>query len=63
MISTFEEGNDMFELVIEHKGVQIVTYSAEDKRLVELVRQRHARSLAVGEATIRPAEKKAKATK
>lgn len=48
----------MFELVIEKNGVERVVYSAEDIRLVELMRQRHARSLAAGEATIREVEKK-----
>ncbi|CCH49683.1 hypothetical protein [Pseudodesulfovibrio piezophilus] len=48
----------MFELVIRNNGVERVVYSAEDVRLVELVRQRHARSLAVGEATIREAKAK-----
>ena len=50
----------MYELVIEHNGAEKVVYAAEDKRLVELVRQRHARSLTVGEATIREAKAKAK---
>lgn len=52
----------MFELVIESNGIQRVVYSAEDVRLVELVRQRHCRSWTVGEATIREAKAK-KATK
>lgn len=49
----------MFELVIETNGKEKPVYCAEDERLVELVRQRHARSLTEGEATIRKAEKKA----
>jgi len=47
----------MFELVIEHDGETRAVYCAEDVRMVELKRQRHARSLAVGEATIREAKK------
>ena len=43
----------MFELVIENKGVEYVAYSAEEKREVELVMQRHIRSLTAGMAVIR----------
>lgn len=50
----------MYELVIEYNGVEQIVHSAEDKRMVELVRQRHFRSLTVGDATIRKAEKKSK---
>lgn len=46
----------MFELVIEHKGREQVVYSGEDRRIVELVRQRHVRSLTNGEAAIREAK-------
>ena len=46
----------MFELVIEHKGVEYVAYTAEQKREIELVRQRHVRSLTDGMATIREAK-------
>jgi len=53
----------MFELVVEHEGVERVVFSGEDERIVELVRQRHARSWAVGEATIRKAQKAAKKDK
>ncbi len=48
----------MYEMVVEHNGVKTVVFAAEDKRIVELIRQRHVRSLAVGEATIREAKKK-----
>ncbi|MEF2230058.1 MAG: hypothetical protein V3571_03950 [Pseudodesulfovibrio sp.] len=52
----------MYELVIEHRGVETPVYAAEDKRVVELVRQQHIRSLTPGEATIREmaAKKKSK---
>lgn len=53
----------MYELVIEHKGIETPVYAAEDQRLVELVRQRHARSLTVGEASIREMNKKPKKAK
>ena len=43
----------MYELVIEDRGVETPVYADEDKRVVELVRQRHVRSLTPGEATIR----------
>ncbi|WP_319469543.1 hypothetical protein [uncultured Pseudodesulfovibrio sp.] len=48
----------MYELVVEHNGRELVVFIGEDKRVVELVRQRHARSLTPGEATIREAKKK-----
>ncbi|MDC0336450.1 hypothetical protein OAN24_06125 [Pseudodesulfovibrio sp.] len=50
----------MFELVIENNDVEQIVYCAEDQRMVELRRQRHARSLAEGEASIREAKKRAK---
>ncbi len=43
----------MFQLVIDNNGKEKPVYVAEDRRLVELVRQRHARSLTEGEAVIR----------
>lgn len=43
----------MFELVIQNNETEYVLYSDKDVRLVELMRQRHCRSLAVGEAVIR----------
>ncbi|WP_199244338.1 hypothetical protein [Pseudodesulfovibrio cashew] len=43
----------MYELVIENNGKEHVVYSDEDVRMVELVRQRHVRSLTVGKASIR----------
>lgn len=46
----------MYELVIEHKGTEQVVFAANDKRKVELVRQRHVRSLTDGEASIREAK-------
>lgn len=46
----------MFELVIENKGVEYVAFSAEKKREVELVMQRHIRSLTSGMASIREAK-------
>jgi len=45
----------MFELVIERNGVELVVYSAESRREVELVLQRHIRSLTAGSAFIREA--------
>lgn len=48
----------MYELVIEHNGRQDVVFAGEDRRVVELVRQRHVRSLTPGEASIREAKKK-----
>jgi len=47
----------MYELVIVNNGTEQVIYSDEDVRLVELMRQRHIRSLNVGEAVIREAKK------
>lgn len=47
----------MFELVINNKGKEHVVYAAEDKRLVELMRQRHLRALTEGEVVIREAKK------
>jgi len=46
----------MFELVIETNGEERVVYTAEDARVVELMRQRHVRSLTEGEASIREAK-------
>jgi len=43
----------MYELVIEYRGVETSVFSHEDKRVVELMRQRHIRSLTPGDATIR----------
>ena len=48
----------MYELVIAYADTEQVVFAAEDKRVVELVRQRHVRSLTVGEASVRQAEKK-----
>jgi len=50
----------MYQLVIENNGVEYVAYSAEKKREVELVRQRHIRSLTRGDATIREVDEKKK---
>ena len=50
----------MFELVIENNGVEYVAFSAEREREVELIRQRHVRSLADGTAFIREAKETAK---
>ena len=47
----------MFELVINDNDGERVIFASEDKRVVELMRQRHIRSLAVGEASIRNASK------
>jgi len=47
----------MFELVIELNGVETSVYCAEDIRLVNLMLQRHFRSLTAGEATIREVKK------
>ncbi len=51
----------MYELVVEYRGVETPVFAAEDKRVVELVRQRHVRSLTVGEAIIREMKTKKKA--
>ena len=48
----------MYELVISYAETEQVVFAAEDKRIVELVRQRHVRSLTVGEAAIRQSKKK-----
>lgn len=51
----------MFELVIENNGVEYIAFKAEKEREVELVRQRHVRSLTSGEAvirTVKPTKKK-----
>jgi hypothetical protein len=45
----------MFELVIERNGVEQVVYSDESRRMVDLVLQRHIRSLTAGTAYIREA--------
>jgi hypothetical protein len=50
----------MFELVIEYNGVEQIVFSGESRRIMELVRQRHVRSLCVGTATIREAAAKKK---
>jgi hypothetical protein len=50
----------MYELVIEHKGVEQVVFCAESKRVMELVRQRHVRSLTVGTAIVRESKVKPK---
>lgn len=47
----------MYEVIVENKGVEYVAYTAENQREAELVRQRHARSLAEGTAYIREAKK------
>lgn len=46
----------MYQLIIDNNGKETPVYVAEDRRLVELVRQRHARSLTFGEAVIRDFE-------
>lgn len=43
----------MYQLVIEDNGVERPVFVAEDKRIVELRRQRHCRSLTSGEASVR----------
>lgn len=43
----------MYELIIEDRGVERAVFAHEDKRVVELMRQRHIRSLTPGEASIR----------
>lgn len=43
----------MYVLVIENKGVETPVFVDEDKRMVELRRQRHVRALGEGEATVR----------
>lgn len=48
----------MYQLVIERNGVERPVYVAEDRRMIELLRQRHARSLSEGEAIIRDFEPK-----
>ena len=53
----------MFELVVEYRGVETPVFAAEDRRVVELVRQRHVRSLTPGEAVIREMAAKKKAKK
>ncbi len=50
----------MYELVIEYNGVEQIVFSAESKRIMELVRQRHVRSLTVGTAIIRESKIKPK---
>jgi hypothetical protein len=47
----------MFELVIEINGVETAVYCAEDVRLVNLMLQRHFRSLTEGKASIREIKK------
>ncbi|MBI9080043.1 MAG: hypothetical protein JEY79_09930 [Pseudodesulfovibrio sp.] len=49
----------MYELIIDNNGVEYVAFSAEREREVELMRQRHLRSLTDGTAIIRKVEKKA----
>ncbi len=53
----------MYELVIEHNGVEEPLFANTDKRLVELRRQRHVRSLTRGEAFVREMDKKKKTGK
>ena len=53
----------MFDLVIEHKGEEYIAFTAEKEREVELVRQRHVRSLTEGLAVIREAKPAKKAKK
>lgn len=53
----------MYELVVDYLGVETPVFAGEDKRVVELVRQRHARSLTVGEAVIREMKAKKKTKK
>ena len=53
----------MFELVVEHRGVEYVAFTAENKREIELVLQRHVRSLTDGMAVIREAKPAKKAKK
>lgn len=48
----------MYELVIENNGVVIPVFRDENERVVELMRQRHARSLTPGEARIIKVEPK-----
>ncbi|QJB55894.1 hypothetical protein [Pseudodesulfovibrio sp. zrk46] len=48
----------MYELVVEHNGVEELVFAHEDRRVVELRRQRHARALAPGEASIREMDPK-----
>ncbi len=43
----------MYQLVINSNDTEKAIFVAEDRRLVELLRQRHARSLSEGEAIIR----------
>jgi len=50
----------MYELVIDYNGDEYVAFSAEKKREVDLVAQRHVRSLASGLAVVREAKKKVK---
>jgi len=45
----------MFELVIENNGNEYVAFTADKMREVELVRERHVRSLTEGTASIREA--------
>ncbi|BDQ33942.1 hypothetical protein [Pseudodesulfovibrio portus] len=53
----------MFELVIEDRGGEYVAFKAEKEREVELIRQRHVRSLTEGLASIREAKPAKKAKK
>lgn len=43
----------MYVLVIENNGVETPVFVDEDKRMVELRRQRHVRALNEGEASVR----------
>lgn len=43
----------MYELVITIGDKEQVVYTSESEQEAELMRQRHVRSLAVGEATVR----------
>ena len=53
----------MFELVIEDRGEEYIAFTAEKKRELELVLQRHVRSLTEGMASIREAKPAKKAKK
>jgi len=50
----------MYELIIDNNGVEHVACSGERKRELELMRQRHLRSLTDGTASIREVEEKTK---
>lgn len=50
----------MYELVIDYNGEESVAFSAEKKREVDVVAQRHIRSLASGLAIVREVKEKEK---